>query len=222
MRSNSFVNGSSYGVAVLSSSTPIVIDKNVFYGLAITINTNSYLKNNMFVSVYSSSAEIRSQASTTVVEDNFFSGVSFYYSGEECSGGNLIKNNVIYAGGVSIRQSGAGCIRISNFVIVGSPNVGIYYIGEAETIIESNTIISAQVGTFVYIYAPPSTQHIAGTKKSLIRNNIIIGRPPIYQCSSDDFQYNTYTGAGPNYDSKIGVTWSQFLDSYDWSRATSW
>lgn len=89
---------------------------------------------------------------------------------------------------------------------------------------DSNVLIDNQVSLFTFIYAPAALTHQAGGKFSTVKNNIFIGQSPTFDCVNDlkkekYFQSAppmTSFGAGPNYDSKIGLIWSNFLgNKYD-------
>lgn len=170
-------------------------------------------------------------------------GINF--RGDICQGSNTlspglthsIKGNIVYAAltGVSILPILPlvadvsfylfFCRKISGFTIFKSTHWGIYYHGFGSIIIDSNILIENQVGIFTFIYEPKSKDHEIGYKRAILQNNLLVGQSPTFNCKND-FRVNDYNalkavpmfafGAGPNYDSKIGLIWSNFLDEkYD-------
>jgi hypothetical protein len=124
----------------------------------------------------------------------------------------------------------AGCIRISEFTIFKSTYWGIYYQGYGSVIIDSNILVDNQVNIFTFIYLPNSLDHEVGNKKAIISNSIIVGQSLSFDCVNDlnidsylkpkpkfDLQFPMASfGSGINYDSKIGIVWSNFLaNEYD-------
>jgi len=138
-----------------------------------------------------------------------------------------IKRNTIY--GEKVTTNGADemfenfekwpCMRISGFTVFRSPVVGIIHKGFNNVVIDNNIIIDSQVGIYAVVQGPVSTTHEVGNKTSLIQNNLIVGQSPVYKCSEDaiiqvSFNNKDSIGAGPKYDAKIGIIWSQFMDLY--------
>ena len=111
------------------------------------------------------------------------------------------------------------CIRVTDFTIYKSPAVAIIYKGPNNLIIDNNIIIDSQVGIYASVLGPLTTTHEVGNKTSLIQSNLIVGQSPVYKCAEDpliavSFKNKDSIGAGPKYDAKIGVVWSQFMSSY--------
>ena len=89
---------------------------------------------------------------------------------------------------------------------------------------DSNVLIDNKVSLFTFIYKPDALSHEAGGKSSTVKNNILIGQSPTFDCVNDlktDATFNgpapmAAFGAGPKSDSKIGLVWSNFLGNrYD-------
>ena len=97
---------------------------------------------------------------------------------------------------------------------------------------ENNILIDNQVSLFTFVIQPSSLFHEAGTKKSLVQNNVFVGQSESFDCANDQRPVNELNfqqagsmrsfGAGPNYISKIGLVWSNFLDKSNMAPVKPW
>ena len=101
---------------------------------------------------------------------------------------------------------------------------GIYYQGLGNLLTENNVMIDNQVSLFTFIYRPDPLGHEMAYKSSYISNCLFVGQSPSFDCVNDlktDGSFLTAPpmvsfGAGPSYNSKIGMIWSNFLgNKYD-------
>jgi len=181
------------------------------------------------------------EADSYVVESNYVAGserIGINYRGDLCSGQSLTNKNhsVSYntvigsLAGVLIMSKAIisndltklTCVKIDGFNVFKSVHWGIYYEGEASLQVTNNLLADNQINFFSHINGPSSVNHVVGSKTVQLSNSIIIGQSPSYNCSNDlkpnDLNFKQATkiksfGAGSKYDSKIGVVWSNFLQS---------
>ncbi|CAF0756351.1 unnamed protein product [Brachionus calyciflorus] len=185
-------------------------------------------------------------ADSAVIEDNFIAGserVGLLYKGDVCEGDNFtrnqnhsIKNNIIYStiSAVTILPSHSfilDCVKISGFTIFKSSHWGIYYQNTQTVHVESNILIDNQINIFTQVITPNILDHSMSNKRTYIKNNIIVGQSPSFNCSTDvksSDSYYTNAGsvvsytAGPNDRSKVGLTWAQFLSGSNAAPRKPW
>lgn len=230
----------------IDSTNGIKFENNLLfhnYMPALVSGSRNVLRNNLIVS--SSGSRPKFLGESIIAENNFLVGVSFIYCGDICVNNQItnfnhsIQNNTIYAGNVIVDgidlEYGIfsfDCLRISSFTVYkGSLGqfAAVTYKGRAnnQIVIDSNILIDNQLSIGAYVLQPASTTHIAGNKKTLIENNLIVGQSSSYNCAEDSLiqvGFNTFglIGAGSNYNAKIGIMWSQFMDDFAVLWAPGW
>lgn len=220
----------------------IIVENNVFFESAtpfVTFGQSNIIRSNLVVGTNGNQAFINN---AIIAEDNFFAGVGFAFSGDSCPYGNQfptgitmsVKNNIVHGQPKAVSLNGPdmmnpennlGCLRISGFTIYKSSSYAINYKGPFELLVDNNILIDNHVGLYATVIGPPSLTHAVGNKKVKIENNLIVGQSQTYSCEDDSNIWIqplsfSYWGAGLKFDSKIGVVWSAFVDSYDplWSQ----
>ena len=195
------------------------------------------------------------EADSYVLENNFVAGaerIGIYYRGDLCPGVQMtnrnfnqsVKGNTVIGAlaGVAIfplsREvdgdsflANMECIRVSGFSIFKSVYWGIYLQVQASLLIDSNILGDNQVNLFTFVIRPSSLGHTFGNKRVDVKNNLIIGQSPPFNCTTDikpdDLNINSASsavafGAGANYSSKIGVVWSNFMDGPNMAPLKPW
>jgi hypothetical protein len=239
INNSSFDKG--YGCALgIDGSNSIKIYNNIFFhsgsnALAIS-GASNVISQNLVLSTRAKDTLFKLVGDSVVAEDNFLVGLPFIFKGDVClnytsqitSGGNhSVKRNTVYGNSVVLNGPDLmygmyddwPCIRASEFTVFRSKLYGLIYKGFSSFQADSNTLIDCQVGVYAVVMGPVSTTHEVGNKKSLITNSLFIGQSPVYNCSEDVaikvFKSNKDNiCAGPKYDAKVGVVWSQFMDLY--------
>lgn len=240
-KNNAFSWGFACGLGVDGVSN-LLIDNNVIFHNSNPVvfkGQSNLITKNLIIS-NANLAEAKFMGDSIIAEDNFLAGTSFVYRGDFCpnistlSTPHSIKRNTVYAGSAVVNGHdfmyeifSLKCIRMTGFTVYKSTQTALNYKGAAELIIELNTLIDNQIGVFGFIIEPFSIRHEAGNKKSIIRNNLIVGQSPVYSCIDDKNipimpKRKTFIGAGPKYDSKIGIVWSHFMDAYDAQWSPGW
>ena len=135
---------------------------------------------------------------------------------------NTVYSSSVYINGLDIMYAmfmNWNCTRISGFTVYKSTNFAILYRAYSSVLIDSNILIDNQVGIYSFVMNPLSNTHQIGNKISTIQNNLIIGQSSVYDCSEDNLLKPTKAvfiniGAGPLYNSKIGLIWTHMMDQY--------
>ncbi len=171
----------------------------------------------------------------SIIEDNFIVGLTFIFAGDSCPYGlqfpsdikSSVRNNIVHGApiGVAIdpmhpKNLYLNCLRISGFTIYKSYMFAILYKTLPAVLIDNNILVDNHVGVYANIARPSSRLHIVGNKTAVIENNVIVGQSQTYACQDDVNIYINppdpkYFGAGPKFDSKIGIVWSTFVEEFD-------
>jgi hypothetical protein len=195
------------------------------------------------------------EADSYVLEDNFVAGaerIGIHYRGDLCPGvamknakfNQSVKGNTVIGAmsGIAIFPTSRTvpgdsflvemeCVRVSGFNIFKSFYWGIYYNNKGSLLVDSNILGDNQVNVWSFVINPSSLDHISANKKVEIKNNVIVGQSPSFNCTTDlkpdDINTNNAAsavsfGAGPNYSSKIGIVWSNFLNGPNMSPFKPW
>ena len=187
-------------------------------------------------------------ARSAVVENNLIAGserIGLYYRGDACIGESFtpnqnhsIKNNRIYSAmsAVVIMPKFVfqflNCIRISGFTVYKSAHWGIYYQALHTLHVDSNILVDNQINLFTQVIEPSILAKQMSSKKIFIRNNLIVGHSPAFNCSDgvekiENLFYSRVGSmekynAGINLKSKVGITWSQFLSGSNGAPFKPW
>ena len=187
------------------------------------------------------------EADSYIVENNFVAGaerIGIFYKGDLCPGQTLgagrnhsVKNNIVYSSltGVAMLPEyyfkQITCVRVSGFTVFKSSHWGLYLNTPWTLIAEYNTLVDNQVNLFPFIIFPLITGHEATNKTISVQNNVIVGRSPQYNCSTDlkpddlnsrEVKNMFSFGAGADYKGFIGVVWANFMSGSNMAPGKPW
>lgn len=113
------------------------------------------------------------------------------------------------------------CTKIAGFTVFKSLHWGIYYEAYGSLIAENNILIDNQVSLFSMVVEPDPVEHKAESRTTIVRNSLMIGQTPVFDCTSDIAPKNINSfyatmfagsyGAGTKHVSKIGMVFSSFM-----------
>ncbi len=186
-------------------------------------------------------------ADSAVIENNFVAGaerVGIMLRGSPCAGYSLgrnilhsIKNNTVYGAlaGAAILPlfvyTEISCLEMSNFIIYKSTHYGIYYQGPASFVSDSNILIDNQINIMAIVYRPSLLTHEYVEKKYLVKNSLIVGQSPSFNCEKDrkpdDLNFQEAFGirafgAGVDKNGVVGLVWANFYTGSNGAPLKPW
>jgi len=149
--------------------------------------------------------------------------------------GIIVENNVFFESATPFVTFGQSNIIRSNLVVGTNGNQAFinnaiiaednFFAGVGFAFSGDSCPYGNQFPTGITMSVKNNITHAVGNKKVKIENNLIVGQSQTYSCEDDSNIWIqplsfSYWGAGLKFDSKIGVVWSAFVDSYDplWSQ----
>ncbi|XP_069478234.1 fibrocystin-L [Ambystoma mexicanum] len=133
------------------------------------------------------------EGSKIVLQNNIVAGferVAYRIDGEPCPGVNNMAEqwfgNEAHGGlyGVYMQQDGLpGCSSIQGFTIWKCWDYGIYFQTTESVQISNVTLADNGMGVISIIYTPPSTSHETSNKTVKIKDSLIVGSSPGFNCS---------------------------------------
>ncbi|XP_078542271.1 fibrocystin-L [Lissotriton helveticus] len=172
------------------------------------------------------------KGSQIVLQDNIVAGferVAYRINGEPCSGvSNLAEewsNNEAHGGlyGVYMQQDGLpGCSLIQGFTIWRCWDYGIYFQTTESVQINNVRLVDNGMGIFSIIYTPTATSHELSTKSVTIKNSLLVGSSPNFNCSdvltSSDANIelsSAHRSTRPPKGGRSGICWPTFASGHN-------
>lgn len=227
IRGNSFHDGFNTGIGVFGTGNLTVEDNVVHHTVGPSIRVagrfNSLLRN---LAVYSISIdtyngrrrrptvhwpgafEVHEATDVTMINNTVAGSERFGYKldGEKCtddSSGISVGNQVHGAWhGIHLHYEEGlpECSMLSGYTIWRNYDYGIFTFAESSVIVDNLVAVDNTVGVFPNVWGPPSKSHRTANKFFILRNSLIVGTSPNYDCADDSIVPNArvpYPGPGP-------------------------
>ncbi|KAG7317211.1 hypothetical protein KOW79_019509 [Hemibagrus wyckioides] len=178
-------------------------------------------------------AAIEANMGTNVVlQGNTVAGyerVGFRINGEPCPGSSnpvaQWQQNEAHGGlyGVYMNEDGLpGCSQIQGFNVWKSFDYGIYFQVYMSIVVSNVTLADNGMGIMPLIYEPPSSSHEYSNKTVLIKDSLIVGSSPNFNCS-DALRTNDVNIASslghraprPLNGGRTGICWPTFESAHN-------
>nr|XP_034372677.1 fibrocystin-L [Arvicanthis niloticus] len=250
VRGCAFHHGFSPAIGVFGTNG-VDIDDNIIYftvgeGIRIWGDANRVRGNLVTLSVWPGTYQNRKDLSSTlwhaaieinrgtntVLQNNVVAGfgrVGYRIDGEPCSSqANSIENwfnNEAHGGlyGIYMNQDGLpGCSLIQGFTIWTCWDYGIYFQTTESVHIYNVTLVNNGMAIFSMIYMPPSLSHKISSKTVKIKNSLIVGSSPEFNCSdiltndSPDVELTSaHRSSRPPSGGRSGICWPTFASAHN-------
>ncbi|XP_051826954.1 fibrocystin-L [Antechinus flavipes] len=250
VRGCSFHNGFAPAIGVFGTSG-LDIEDNIIHltvgeGLKIWGNGNHVRRNLVAFSIWPGTYQNRKELTSTlwhagieintdintVLQDNVVAGferIGYHINGESCSdetnSAEKWHNNEAHGGlyGVYMNQDGfPGCSHIQGFTIWKCWDYGIYFQTTESVQVSNVTLVDNGMGILPIIYLPAATSHKISSKTVRIKNLLIVGSSPQFNCSdvltNDDPNIEltaAHRSARPPSGGRSGICWPTFASAHN-------
>uniref|UniRef100_A0A7N4NVE6 Fibrocystin-L n=1 Tax=Sarcophilus harrisii TaxID=9305 RepID=A0A7N4NVE6_SARHA len=250
VRGCSFHNGFAPAIGVFGTSG-LDIEDNIIHltvgeGLKIWGNGNHVRRNLVAFSVWPGTYQNRKELTSTlwhaaieinmdintVLQDNVVAGferIGYHINGESCSdqtnSAEKWHNNEAHGGlyGVYMNQDGfPGCSHIQGFTVWKCWDYGIYFQTTESVQVSNVTLVDNGMGILPIVYLPAATSHKISSKTVLIKNLLIVGSSPQFNCSdvltNDDPNIEltaAHRSARPPSGGRSGICWPTFASAHN-------
>ncbi|XP_078542272.1 fibrocystin-L-like [Lissotriton helveticus] len=167
-----------------------------------------------------------------VLQDNIVAGferVAYHIDGEPCSGANNSveqwSNNEAHGGlyGVYMEEDGLpGCSLIQGFTLWRCWDYGIYFQTTERVQINNVSLVDNGMGIFSIIYTPSATTHSRSNKIVAIKNSLLVGSSPNFNCSdvltNSDANIelsSAHRSTRPPKGGRSGISWPTFASGHN-------
>ncbi|XP_061110160.1 fibrocystin-L-like isoform X2 [Conger conger] len=245
-----FHHGFSPAIGVFGTNG-LSVDDNVIYftvgeGIRVWGKNNKVRRNLVTMSLWPGSYQGRvetfnfewnaaievNEGSNAVLQGNIVAGferAGFRIDGEPCSGmGSPVEmwhQNEAHGGlyGVYLNRDGLpNCTLIQGFTIWRSFDFGIYFQVTMSVQVHNVTLVDNGMGILPMIYTPPSLSHQYSNKTVQVKDALIVGSSPQFDCSqtlSSSVTYmrlsNQHRSPRPPNGSRSGICWPTFLSNHN-------
>nr|XP_048313021.1 fibrocystin-L isoform X3 [Myodes glareolus] len=172
------------------------------------------------------------RGTNTVLQNNVVAGfgrVGFRIDGEPCSSqANPMENwfdNEAHGGlyGIYMNEDGLpGCSLIQGFTVWSCWDYGIYFQTTESVHIYNVTLVNNGMAIFPMIYMPPSVSHKISSKTVKIKNSLIVGSSPEFNCSDilssdnpDVELTSAHRSSRPPSGGRSGICWPTFASAHN-------
>uniref|UniRef100_A0A8C6RMA5 Fibrocystin-L n=1 Tax=Nannospalax galili TaxID=1026970 RepID=A0A8C6RMA5_NANGA len=250
VRGCAFHQGFSPAIGVFGTDG-LDIDDNIIHftvgeGIRIWGNANRVRGNLVTLSVWPGTYQNRKDLSSTlwhaaieinrgtntVLQNNIVAGfgrVGYRIDGEPCSSqSNPMENwfdNEAHGGlyGIYMNQDGLpGCSLIQGFIIWTCWDYGIYFQTSESVHIYNVTLVNNGMGIFSMVYMPAAVSHKISSKTVQIKNSLIVGSSPEFNCSdvltNDDPDVEltaAHRSSRPPSGGRSGICWPTFASAHN-------
>ncbi|XP_044514196.1 fibrocystin-L [Gracilinanus agilis] len=250
IRGCAFHNGFSPAIGVFGTGG-LDIEDNIIHltvgeGLKIWGNRNrvrgNLVTSTMWPGTYQNRKELSStlwhaaieinMATNTILQDNVVAGferVGYHIAGEPCTdqanSAEKWHNNEAHGGlyGVYMNQDGfPGCSHIQWFTIWKCWDYGIYFQTTESVQVSNVTLVDNGMGILPIIYMPAATSHKISSKTVQIKNLLVVGSSPQFNCSdvltNDDPNIEltaAHRSTRPPSGGRSGICWPTFASAHN-------
>lgn len=226
VRGNSFHDGFNTGIGVFGTDNLTVEDNVVHHTVGPSIRVagrfDSVLRN---LAVYSISIhtyngrseqsnihwpgaiEVHEATDVTLINNTVAGSERFgiMLDGEKCtadSPGISVGNEVHGAWhGLHLhyKEGLPGCSMLSGYLLWKNYDYGIFTFCESSVIVDNVIAVDNTVGMLPNVWGPPALSHRTADKYFILRNSLIVGTSPNYDCACDDiipYARRPYPGIG--------------------------
>ncbi|CAO2602354.1 Pkhd1l1 [Lemmus lemmus] len=172
------------------------------------------------------------RGTNTVLQNNVVAGfgrVGYRIDGEPCSSqANPVENwsdNEAHGGlyGIYMNEDGVpGCSLIQGFTVWSCWDYGIYFQTTESIRIYNVTLVNNGMAIFSMIYMPPSVSHKISSKTVKIKNSLIVGSSPQFNCSDvlsndnpDVELTSAHRSSRPPSGGRSGICWPTFASAHN-------
>ncbi|KAL1767893.1 fibrocystin-L isoform X2 [Sigmodon hispidus] len=172
------------------------------------------------------------RGTNTVLQNNVVAGfgrVGYRIDGEPCSRqANSMEtwfDNEAHGGlyGIYMNQDGLpGCSLIQGFTVWTCWDYGIYFQTTESVHIYNVTLVNNGMAIFPMIYMPPSVSHKISSKTVEVKNSLIVGSSPEFNCSdvltndSPDVELTSaHRSSRPPSGGRSGICWPTFASAHN-------
>ncbi|XP_069115680.1 fibrocystin-L-like [Argopecten irradians] len=202
-------------------TTGVVLNDNVIHqSVSSAIETDSRtttIAGNFVVlvtagNVYNPAAVSAVQSRDLVLVDNTVSGayrVAFSLPIAGCGLTSTSSGNEAHSSAVGLDVSSGfysydTCSEISNFFIWKCSNIGIYYNSQLSLDLHGVILAENILSIYAQVTGPNPVDHLYSPKFCTIRDSLIIGRTPSYNCTTDNVKH-------PGAQHQVGMTFASFM-----------
>ncbi|XP_013209363.1 fibrocystin-L [Microtus ochrogaster] len=172
------------------------------------------------------------RGTNTVLQNNVVAGfgrAGYRIDGEPCSNqANPMENwfdNEAHGGfyGIYMNEDGLpGCSLIQGFTVWSCWDYGIYFQTTESVRIYNVTLVNNGMAIFPMIYMPPSVSHKISSKTVKIKNSLIVGSSPEFNCSDvlsndnpDVELTSAHRSSRPPSGGRSGICWPTFASAHN-------